>query len=396
MVRAEQGAVEQGEDLLVVGGQGQQRLQRVADLPGQDRRVEALAGHVAQHDERLPRGVGPGVDVVEVTADPFVVAGRAVVARVFHAVQAPQGGRQEFPHERGGDRALLAVEARGRQRGARACGEEPGERLLVRGEGPLRAGAEQDQRAGGHTVPGKRGDDDRADGPAEAVRDDPARKGTGVDPARGHRREALEGLGQPRYAPGVELQRAVFRRPAAQGVGDGVAASDGRQDEQRGVGEVFRRQLYRDLRAAWHVQRRQQGAGDHGPDLRLLPGDAQGRFGPVPAGAVHQPPRRTAVRDGAGTGFEEPVTDLPGGRGARRRDVRSVGEAPVRLRQPGRHRVLRGAGVRQDQPGGRVLVNHRSLSVEHHHRVGASSHVGPRRTSVSRGWAEEPGKESQA
>lgn len=370
LVGGQEGPVEEAEDPLVVVGERQQGLQGVADLAGQHRRVQSLARDVTEDDEGLPGGVGSGVDVVEVTADAFLVRGGAVVPGVLHAVDAAEFRREQFPHEGGGDGGLLGVEAGRGERGAGPGGEQAGECLLALGERLLGAGAQQHEGSGGHSVAGQRGDDDGADRAGEALGDEPVGDVVGVEPAGRDRREALQGLGEARNGAGVDLLGDLDGPRAPCGVRELVAASLGRGDQDGALGEVLGGQGGGHLHAARHVQRRQEGGGDPREHLGPCPGAVQRRLRLQGVGAVDQPPDHSPVAGGGRVRLEEPVAEVSG------RDVAAAG-APC----------FRQAVVGLGQPGGREVAQPVPRAARGRYRRAASlSPVRtPRRSATSTG-----------
>ncbi len=204
VVRGEQCAVEQVQDPLVVLRQGSRACRVLRILPVRTAASRPLPA-TSPRTTRVSRRVGAGVDVVEVPADPFVVLRGVVAAGVLHPVDVVQRRRQQFAHQRGGDGGLLGVEAGRGQGGPGPRGEQAREDLLVLAEGPFGAGAQQDERPGGHPVAGEGRDDDGTDRRGEALGDHPVGEVGGVDPAGRHGREALEGLGETRYGGDVDL-----------------------------------------------------------------------------------------------------------------------------------------------------------------------------------------------
>jgi hypothetical protein len=177
-----QRVVEQSQQLAVIAPQRQQRLERVADLAGEDRRLQPFAGHVTEHGQGLRVVLVRGMDAVEVTADAVGVDTGPVTAGELHALHFPQGRRQQVPHQCVGDRVLLGVQTRGGHRRSGPGGEQAGEGLLRLAEHRPRRPAQQNQRAGRNAVAGKRDDRRRAD-LAEVLGDHPVGSGGGVDPA---------------------------------------------------------------------------------------------------------------------------------------------------------------------------------------------------------------------
>jgi len=103
----------------------------------------ALVGDVA--DERHP-AAAHSEDVVEVAADPVLVAGRPVQRADLPARDPRDPSGQQSDLQRARDVRALRVEARVLDRGAGAARELLGELDVGRGEAPPRLGADQAQR----------------------------------------------------------------------------------------------------------------------------------------------------------------------------------------------------------------------------------------------------------
>ncbi len=267
LVAREQLVVERADRVERVVEQRRGGAQRVARQAGQRRRRRAAARHVA--DDRQPASVDRD-RVVEVAADPVLVARRAIQRRRRPAGHARQAAGQQARLQRARDVRALGVQARVLDRRAGAARELLGERDVGLAEAPARFGADERQRPD-DLAGGRHRDDDRA---AQA---DAAQQlemlgvlGRGGEHPGGH---VVDDLGlavaQDLGGTGGRVDRRRVALADAPGEGDlaGVDVRDGDGAQvaaavghahRAPIGQLGHRQLGDLLQRALVVQRRRQ------------------------------------------------------------------------------------------------------------------------------------------
>ena len=253
---------------------------------------------------------------------------------------------QQLSQQRAGDRRLLGIQPRRRQRRARARCEQPGEDLLTLAERGVRLAPQQNQRSGGNSVSGKRRDHDRPERFRQRGGDQPARHGGWVDPARRDGRKPPQRLAEPRDVGRIGLDPLLLDGPVRTAAHHRKAVPAGGSDEHGGIGEVDGREPNRGGHASFQVQRRHQNRGRlveyRGPFALARQVDlCLSEHGVRPG---HQPPGDLPVGQRGRLRGEllgaDGAAELAAGAGLRRQEV------AVRAGQPGHVGVLQGRAHR--------------------------------------------------